>query len=184
MGRPFALDARRVIDSARATALNCALRTTIIVGYPGETEEHFEHLLPLHRGNALHASGHIHLFLRKKAQRPRNWKNRCRTKSEETAQGRGFAAIQAGISREYLESYLGTAQTALSMRQIPNGPIYMTRVCGSRLRKLTALPTFPAKIAARAIWSNAASKMPAIMTCPHWGHRNYVQIPNLLEILK
>ena len=44
MGRPFAGDPRRVLDTVRAVLPHAALRTTFIVGYPGETEEHFESL--------------------------------------------------------------------------------------------------------------------------------------------
>lgn len=44
MGRPFAGDPRRVIDRVRDALPDAVLRTTFIVGYPGETEEHFEAL--------------------------------------------------------------------------------------------------------------------------------------------
>jgi ribosomal protein S12 methylthiotransferase len=36
---------RRLLDEARRLAPDIFLRTTFIVGFPGETEEHFEHLL-------------------------------------------------------------------------------------------------------------------------------------------
>lgn len=44
MGRPFAGNPRRVLDTVRQILPQAALRTTFIVGYPGETEEHFESL--------------------------------------------------------------------------------------------------------------------------------------------
>lgn len=44
MGRPFAGDPRRVLDKVREAVPDAVLRTTFIVGYPGETEEHFEAL--------------------------------------------------------------------------------------------------------------------------------------------
>ena len=44
MGRPFVGDPRRVIDKVRDALPDAVLRTTFIVGYPGETEEHFEAL--------------------------------------------------------------------------------------------------------------------------------------------
>lgn len=44
MGRPFAGDPRRVVDRVRDALPDAVLRTTFIVGYPGETEEHFDAL--------------------------------------------------------------------------------------------------------------------------------------------
>lgn len=41
MGRPFRRDPRAVIGQVREFFPEAALRTTLIVGYPGETEEHF-----------------------------------------------------------------------------------------------------------------------------------------------
>ncbi len=45
MGRPFARDPRKVIDKVRKHIPEAVLRTSIIVGYPGETDEHFNELL-------------------------------------------------------------------------------------------------------------------------------------------
>jgi len=45
MGRPFARNPEKVIDRVRKYFPDAALRTTFIVGYPGETDEHFEHLM-------------------------------------------------------------------------------------------------------------------------------------------
>jgi tRNA-2-methylthio-N6-dimethylallyladenosine synthase/ribosomal protein S12 methylthiotransferase len=44
MGRPFAGNPRRVLDAVRQILPHAALRTTFIVGYPGETDEQFESL--------------------------------------------------------------------------------------------------------------------------------------------
>lgn len=44
MGRPFRRDPREVIAGVRAFFPDAALRTTFIVGYPGEREEHFQAL--------------------------------------------------------------------------------------------------------------------------------------------
>ncbi|MBU4526030.1 MAG: 30S ribosomal protein S12 methylthiotransferase RimO [Desulfomicrobium sp.] len=41
MGRPFRRDPRAVVEQVREFFPEAALRTTFIVGYPGETEEHF-----------------------------------------------------------------------------------------------------------------------------------------------
>lgn len=44
MGRPFAGDPRRVLDRVRHILPEAAVRTTFIVGYPGESEAHFDGL--------------------------------------------------------------------------------------------------------------------------------------------
>ncbi|MDE7240670.1 30S ribosomal protein S12 methylthiotransferase RimO [Desulfovibrio sp.] len=44
MGRPFAGDPRRVLERVRGILPEAALRTTFIVGYPGETEAQFDEL--------------------------------------------------------------------------------------------------------------------------------------------
>lgn len=41
MGRPFAKDPRLVLERIRKHLPDAVLRTSLIVGYPGETEEHF-----------------------------------------------------------------------------------------------------------------------------------------------
>jgi len=41
MGRPFARDPRRITDAVRARLPDAALRTSLIVGFPGENERHF-----------------------------------------------------------------------------------------------------------------------------------------------
>jgi len=45
MGRPFARDPRLVLDRVREHFPQAALRTSLIVGYPGETEAHFKALM-------------------------------------------------------------------------------------------------------------------------------------------
>ncbi len=45
MGRPFANDPRKVIDLVRSVFPEAAIRTSLIVGYPGETKRHFNFLL-------------------------------------------------------------------------------------------------------------------------------------------
>ncbi|MFW5731348.1 MAG: 30S ribosomal protein S12 methylthiotransferase RimO, partial [Desulfonatronovibrionaceae bacterium] len=44
MGRPFKQDPGKVISLIREFFPEAALRTTLIVGYPGETARHFRHL--------------------------------------------------------------------------------------------------------------------------------------------
>lgn len=57
MGRPFARDPWRVIDRVRASFPEAAIRTSLIVGFPGETEERFEALLQFVRAARLQHLG-------------------------------------------------------------------------------------------------------------------------------
>ncbi len=43
MARP--LNPEKVVDKIRSIIPDVRIRTTFIVGFPGETDEHFEHLL-------------------------------------------------------------------------------------------------------------------------------------------
>lgn len=47
MGRPFARDPRPVLHRIREALPEAVLRTSLIVGFPGESEEHFAHLQAL-----------------------------------------------------------------------------------------------------------------------------------------
>ena len=57
MGRPFSKNAAKTIDLIREIFPEAALRTSLIVGYPGEREEHFEHLLDFVRKMRFHNLG-------------------------------------------------------------------------------------------------------------------------------
>ena len=45
MGRPFAKNAEKTLNLIREIFPHAALRTSLITGFPGEQEQHFEHLL-------------------------------------------------------------------------------------------------------------------------------------------
>ena len=57
MGRPFAKEPRKVIEKVRGYFPTAALRTSLIVGYPGETEEHFNYLCDFVREARFHHLG-------------------------------------------------------------------------------------------------------------------------------
>lgn len=57
MGRPFAQDPRRVLDLVREILPHAVLRTTFIVGYPGESEAQFESLCRFVEESRLHHVG-------------------------------------------------------------------------------------------------------------------------------
>ncbi len=57
MGRPFAGDPWRVVERVRAAIPDAVIRTTFIVGYPGETESQFQALKSFVEEAALHHVG-------------------------------------------------------------------------------------------------------------------------------
>lgn len=57
MGRPFARDPRVSIDRVRSHFPHAALRTSIIVGFPGETDEHFNELYAFVASTRFHHLG-------------------------------------------------------------------------------------------------------------------------------
>jgi len=57
MGRPFARDPWRVLDRVREFFPEAAVRTSLIAGFPGETQAHFETLLDFVRKARLHHVG-------------------------------------------------------------------------------------------------------------------------------
>lgn len=57
MGRPFAANPQEVVDRIRAHFPEAALRTTMMVGFPGETEEHFQTLMDFAAKNRFHHMG-------------------------------------------------------------------------------------------------------------------------------
>lgn len=120
MGRPFAGEASGIIEMARETLPGCALRTSLIVGYPGETEEHFEHLCRFvekarftHLGIFAYSAEEGTKAAKLPGQVPENVKEDRKNR---------LATIQAGISRENLAAYLYTRQTVLVDSQNPEWP--------------------------------------------------------------
>jgi tRNA-2-methylthio-N6-dimethylallyladenosine synthase/ribosomal protein S12 methylthiotransferase len=57
MGRPFARKPQEIIDRIRYYLPEAALRTTLIVGYPGETDKHFQTLCNFVERNCFHHLG-------------------------------------------------------------------------------------------------------------------------------
>ncbi len=47
MNRP-AFDNGKIIEKIRKNIPDVAIRTVFITGFPGETDEHFEHMLKFH----------------------------------------------------------------------------------------------------------------------------------------
>lgn len=127
MGRPFMGNANQLIEEIRTVLPDCALRTSLIVGYPGETEEHFEHLCRFVEKTRFTHLG-IFAFCAEEGARAAELPSQIPEKTREERKNR-LAAIQAKISREYLAGYLRTRQMALVDAPNPEWPgLYNARL--------------------------------------------------------
>ncbi|OIN99451.1 MAG: ribosomal protein S12 methylthiotransferase RimO [Desulfovibrionaceae bacterium CG1_02_65_16] len=120
MGRPFAQDPSLVIDRVRAHFPEAALRTSLIVGFPGETSAHFKTLkafversrftnlgvFPYHQEEGTRAAA-------LPGQVPQGVKTRRRN---------ALMQLQESISREVLENLVGTRQEVLVEDESPEWP--------------------------------------------------------------
>ncbi len=110
MGRPFARDPRKVVDRVRKHIPEAVLRTSIIVGYPGESEEHFKTLMNFVEETRFH---HLGVF----AYQPEEGTPAAEMEQipEEIREERRAAlmALQSDISREILEENIGRRMQVL-----------------------------------------------------------------------
>ncbi|MFP5240520.1 MAG: 30S ribosomal protein S12 methylthiotransferase RimO [Acidobacteriota bacterium] len=103
MGRPFAKDPRRVIDLVRSRFPEAAIRTSLIVGYPGETRTHFNFLLNFVKEVRFQHLG-VFAYQREEGTPAAAMPGQVGAK---TTQGRKDAimAAQAEISEEWLSGF-------------------------------------------------------------------------------
>lgn len=120
MGRPFARDPSLVIDRVRKHFPDAALRTSLIVGYPGETDAHFKALkafvqrtrfahlgvFPYHQEEGTPAAS-------LPGQVPQGIKTRRKN---------ALMKLQEGISREHLSGLVGQRLEVLVEEPSPEWP--------------------------------------------------------------
>ncbi|MDR2573617.1 MAG: 30S ribosomal protein S12 methylthiotransferase RimO [Desulfovibrio sp.] len=120
MGRPFARDPKRILDVVRGILPEAALRTTFIVGYPGETEAHFDYLCRFVEETRFQ---HVGVFAyqaeegTKAATLPDQVPNEIKERRKETLMN-----IQTGISEACLASYVGKRLPVLVDAAHPEWP--------------------------------------------------------------
>ncbi len=111
MGRPFTKDPRIVVERIRRLLPEAALRTTFIVGFPGETEEHFVALRDFVEETRF---AHVGVFAYEAEEG-----TVAATMQEQVAQDvkeerrRVLMDIQADISEEYLAGFVGQSMPVL-----------------------------------------------------------------------
>ena len=104
MNRP-SFDYRPMIENIRNRIPNVSIRTAFIVGYPGEEEEHFEHLCSFVRDMKFDRMG-VFTYSREKGTPSYNMPNRVSAKTAK-ARYKKLMEIQQGISIERNKSFVG-----------------------------------------------------------------------------
>ena len=104
MNRP-AFDYRPMIENIRRRIPNVSIRTTFVVGYPGETEEHFEHLAEFIRDMKFDRVG-VFTYSREKGTPSYNMPNRVPARVAKSRLKK-LMEIQQGISYERNKSFVG-----------------------------------------------------------------------------
>lgn len=104
MNRP-AFDYRKMIENIRKRVSDVSIRTAFIVGYPGETEEHFEHLCDFVRDMKFDRMG-VFKYSREKGTPSYGLPNRVPAKIA-NRRYKKLMEIQQEISRERNKNFIG-----------------------------------------------------------------------------
>jgi ribosomal protein S12 methylthiotransferase RimO len=126
MGRPFARDPDKVVDRVRSFFPDAALRTTFIVGYPGETEEHFEALMDFVRRTRFHHLG-VFPYWAEEGTPAAAMEDQVPDEIKIERKNR-LMELQAEISAEILEGYVGETVPVVIERESDEWPgLYVGR---------------------------------------------------------
>ena len=120
MNRP-SFDYRPMIENIRKRIPNVSIRTAFIVGYPGETEEHFEHLCEFVRDMKFDRMG-VFTYSREKGTPSYNMPNRVGARIAKQRYKK-LMEIQQGISIERNRSFIGKTIPCIIECYADNGEI-------------------------------------------------------------
>ncbi len=111
MGRPFAGNPQEAVDRIRSVFPEAALRTTLMVGFPGETDERFRALVSFVEKNRFH---HLGVFAYQ-AEEGTEAASMPGQVPEDVKQERRdiIMELQSGISRDILSGYEGQRMQVL-----------------------------------------------------------------------
>ena len=104
MSRP-SFDYRPMIENIRKRIKDVSIRTAFVVGYPGETEEHFEHLCDFVRDMKFDRMG-VFTYSREKGTPSYSMKNQV-PKRVAKARWKKLMEIQQEISKERNQKFIG-----------------------------------------------------------------------------
>ena len=135
MGRPFAGDPRRVLDRVRDALPEAAVRTTFIVGYPGESEAHFDSLCRFVEESRFQNLG-VFAYQAEEGTKAAELPDQVPEESKERR--RATLMESGGHQRKPAGGVWGNACPCWWTRRIRNGPVCIAAGSGSRPRKWTA----------------------------------------------
>lgn len=111
MGRPFARNPRLVVERVREFFPEAALRTSIIVGFPGETEEHYAALTDFVVETRFTNLG-VFAYRAEEGTPAATMPDQVDDRTKEWRRD-SLMEIQSEISEEILEGFVGTRQEVL-----------------------------------------------------------------------
>jgi ribosomal protein S12 methylthiotransferase RimO len=120
MGRPFSQDPSLVVERVRRHFPEAALRTSIIVGFPGETDVHFKALKDFVTATRFTHMG-VFPYHREEGTRAADMPGQV-AQATKTRRRNSLMKLQESISRERLEALVGTRQEVLVEEPSPEWP--------------------------------------------------------------
>lgn len=111
MGRPFSGNPQEAVDRIRNIFPNAALRTTMMVGFPGESEEHFRTLMDFVEKNRFHHMG-VFAFQPEEGTDAASMPNQIDDDVKEERKD-ALMELQSSISEDILSSYANTRMEVL-----------------------------------------------------------------------
>lgn len=105
MGRPFAQDAARIVDRVRNIVPDAVIRTTFIVGFPGETEAHFAHLCRFVEENRFSHLG-VFAYAREEGTRAHDYPDQVPQAIAEARRDE-LMELQRSVSQDFLTAFVG-----------------------------------------------------------------------------
>lgn len=126
MGRPFAQNPEIVVEKIRKYFPKGALRTSLIVGFPGETDKQFDTLYNFVDKTRFHQLG-VFAYEQEEGTKAASLPNQVE-QSVKTSRRNEIMELQADISEEILEEYLGERMPVLIDREHDEWPgLYVGR---------------------------------------------------------
>ena len=111
MGRPFSGNPQEAVDRIRDVFPEAALRTTMMVGFPGESDEHFRTLMDFVEKNRFHHMG-VFAFQPEEGTEAASMPDQIDDDVKESRKD-ALMELQSSISEDILSSYAGQRMEVL-----------------------------------------------------------------------